>query len=93
MKIAARIEGYRLIDPPRHTELVRWKEDYVDRLLKRLDLRCVPWESLIESIGQRDPQFGEDLGAFYERCLKENRPPDYSLDSSGAVRPERGQYV
>ncbi len=74
-KIDSRIEAYREVDPQRYTELIGWKDAYLTPLLRRLVPRCVPWEELIESVRQKESQFGQDLRLFYERCLKENRPP------------------
>ena len=68
----ARVVGDRVAnyDPPK----TEWFETWFTPTLRSMAVRCLAWEDIVAFIRSTDPYFGDDLGRFYERCLKFNRP-------------------
>ncbi len=67
-----------------------WLADWFSPTLARLDLRCLAWEDLVETIAFHEPADGQILDAFYGRCLHFNRPAQraaYPGARAGANRP------
>ena len=42
--------------------------------LKNVDIQCLSWESLTNTILENDPYFGNQIQSFYLKCLEYNRP-------------------
>ncbi len=79
-RIAARIAEYE--EESRVSREV-WFESWVCPLLEHIDIHCLDWESIIDSIQLHDAEFGEGLQRFYELTLKFNRrPPCLQADRS-----------
>jgi hypothetical protein len=58
-----------------------WLRDWFAPMLSLCRVAAVAWEELIDEIGRLDADFGEELRAFYARCLLHNpfgsrRQPD-----------------
>jgi len=64
-KVERRIDAYSE-DNEKHAELLIWYRDFFLQTLERIDLRCFPWELVIDKIN--DPNVRE----FYDRCLRFN---------------------
>jgi hypothetical protein len=50
-----------------------WYQNAFLPVLDALRVSSLAWEDVIDFIKSRDQGFGEDIGAFYGRCLKFNR--------------------
>jgi hypothetical protein len=67
-----------------------WLADWFEPTLARVDLRCLAWEDLIETIAFHEPADGQFIDAFYGKCLAFNRPAEraaYPGARAGANRP------
>ena len=67
-----------------------WLRDWFEPTLDRVDVRCLAWEELIETIAFHDPATGQFIDAFYGKCLHFNRPTEraaYPGPRAGANRP------
>ncbi len=85
-KVRRRAEAY---GPDREAWLAEWFEP----TLARLDLRCLAWEDLVETVAFHEPADGQVLDAFYGKCLHFNRPAQraaYPGARAGANRPWTG---
>lgn len=51
-----------------------WYETWFLPTLSCIDVECISWEDVVDSIFSNDPAFGESLSEFYSHCLKFNRP-------------------
>ncbi len=49
-----------------------WFVDWFRPTLDAIDVGLVSWEELLEDIAEGDPGLGEDLTAFYQKCLQFN---------------------
>jgi len=61
-KVEHRISVYA-VDDKKYAELQTWQKDSFIPVLERIDLRCIPWETIIDKID--DP----DIRNFYRRCI------------------------
>lgn len=61
-KVERRISAYA-VDDKKYAELQTWQKDSFIPVLERIDLRCIPWETIIDKID--DP----DIRNFYRRCI------------------------
>jgi|ERR1700674_2309877 len=66
-KVARRVDEYS--DPRKE----QWLHEWYLPTLERTRIESVPWETLVAHIQLQDPDFGNELAAFYSRCLKFNR--------------------
>ena len=67
-----------------------WLADWFEPTLARVDLRCLAWEELIETIAFHEPTAGQLIDSFYGKCLHFNRPRErsaYPGPRAGANRP------
>lgn len=71
--VAARIASYEAVDAERFAKLRQWEAatflPFVDHLVRYDRLRVLTWESCIAAIKEADAVAGEEIGAFYDRCL------------------------
>ncbi|WP_169973069.1 hypothetical protein [Tautonia rosea] len=69
-----------------------WFRDWFVPTIRQLDLVCLAWEELIETIAFHDPASGQEFDAFYNACLFFNRPQAvtmlHDLRSGPAPAPE-----
>jgi hypothetical protein len=65
-KVRRRVEDYA-------GERDAWLHDWFEPTLRRLEIRCLGWEELIEAIAFHSPVTGQFLDSFYGRCLHFNR--------------------
>jgi hypothetical protein len=78
-----RVEQY---DGERDAWLAEWFEPTLDHV----DIRCLAWEEVIETIAFHDPVTGQFVDSFYGKCLHFNRPTQraaYPGPRTGANRP------
>jgi hypothetical protein len=54
-------------------ELRTWLRDWFLRTLSHMTVECLAWEGVIKSISIKEKDFGSELSAFYQTCLKFNR--------------------
>jgi hypothetical protein len=52
----------------------RWFEDWFAATLERIEIGCVSWEGAIQTLASTDPQAGEAIKDFYQKCLEFNAP-------------------
>jgi hypothetical protein len=67
-----------------------WLADWFEPTLDRVDVRCLAWEEVIETIAFHDPITGQFIDSFYGKCLHFNRPTQraaYPGPRAGANRP------
>jgi hypothetical protein len=57
-----------------HPPKTEWFDTWFRPMLHALDVRCLAWEDIVGFIKKTDPDFGDDLERFYERCRSYNRP-------------------
>ena len=57
-----------------------------------MEIVCISWEDVIESIAFLDPSGGQEFDSFYNKCLHYNRPQAvtmlHDLRSGPAPEPE-----
>ena len=67
-----------------------WLADWFEPTLDRVDVRCLAWEEVIETIAFHDPATGQAIDSFYGKCLHFNRPTQRAAfpgPRAGANRP------
>jgi hypothetical protein len=67
-----------------------WLNDWFEPTLDRIEIRCLAWEEVIETIAFHDPVMGQEIDTFYGKCLHFNRPAQraaYPGPRTGANRP------
>ena len=55
-----------------------------------MEVRCLAWEEVIETIAFHDPVAGQAIDSYYGKCLHFNRPTQraaYPGPRAGANRP------
>jgi hypothetical protein len=68
-KVRRRVEAY-------DGERDDWFRDWFEPTLKRVEIRCLGWEDLIEAIAFHSPDAGQRIDSFYGKCLRFNRPQE-----------------
>ncbi len=68
-KILARIGTY---EDESRVGLDAWYADWVSRVLDRIQIHCLSWETIIDSISIHDEALGEGLKQFYSLTLRFN---------------------
>ena len=66
-KVRRRVEDYA-------GERDAWFRDWFEPTLRRIDVRSLAWEDLIEAVSFHSPEDGQVIDAFYGECLRFNRP-------------------
>ena len=66
-KVRRRVEDYA-------GQLDGWLHEWFDPTLRRIEVRSLGWEEIIEMIAFHEPEVGQLLDSFYGRCLHYNRP-------------------
>lgn len=66
-KVRRRVEDYA-------GERDAWFRDWFEPTLRRIDVRCLSWEDIIEAISFHCPVSGQFIDSFYGKCLRFNRP-------------------
>ena len=82
-KVRRRVEQY---DGERDSWRVEWFEPTLDRV----EVRCLGWEEVIETIAFHEPATGQAIDSFYGKCLHFNRPARraaYPGPRAGSNRP------
>jgi len=51
-----------------------WYHKWFLPTLKNVDIQCLSWESLTNTILENDPYSGNQIQSFYLKCLEYNRP-------------------
>lgn len=52
----------------------QWSEQWFLPTLDTVKVKCLSWESIIETIFRHDPASGEQFQSFYNKCLDYNGP-------------------
>ncbi|WP_165069096.1 hypothetical protein [Paludisphaera rhizosphaerae] len=66
-KVRRRVEDYA-------GERDAWFHDWFEPTWRRVEIRCLSWEEIIEVIAFHRPEEGQVLDSFYGRSLHHNRP-------------------
>jgi hypothetical protein len=66
-KVRRRVEDYA-------GERDAWFRDWFEPTLRRIDVRCLAWEDVIDVVAFHSPEDGQLIDSFYGQCLKFNRP-------------------
>jgi hypothetical protein len=66
-KVRRRVEEYA-------GERDAWFTDWFEPTLRRIELRCLNWEDVIEVVAFHDTESGQFIDSFYGKCLRYNRP-------------------
>ena len=88
-KVRRRVEQY---NGDRDT----WLADWFEPTLDRIDVRCLAWEEVLETIAFHDPASGQAIDSFYGKCLHFNRPAQksaYPGPRTGTNRPWDGRKL
>ena len=51
-----------------------WYHHSFTPIAEKAEIRTVAWEDVTDDIIKIDPDFGDELTAFYDNCLQFNRP-------------------
>lgn len=73
-----------------------WLADWFEPTVDRVDVRCLAWEEVIETIAFHDPATGQAIDSFYGKCLHFNRPTQraaYPGPRAGSNRPWVGRKL
>lgn len=55
-----------------------WFGEWFLPVLEQVDVKPISWESIQDFIDLKDPPFGNDLRDFHSKCIKYNRPANYT---------------
>jgi len=66
-KVRRRVEEYA-------GERDAWLSDWFEPTLRRIEVRCLSWEDVIEVVAFHNPKSGQFIDSFYGKCLRFNRP-------------------
>lgn len=75
---------------PYQGERDAWLADWFEPTVDRVEVRCLAWEEVIETIAFHDPATGQAIDAFYGKCLHFGRPAQrsaYPGPRAGCNRP------
>lgn len=64
-KVLTRIQLY---DSPHRERLDRWRTEWYEPVVDRIDLQTETWESIIQKVKDSSKPHGEAFQQFYERC-------------------------
>lgn len=65
-KVRRRVEDYA-------GERDDWFRDWFEPTWRRVDVRCLAWEEVVEVVAFHHPEEGQIIDSFYGRCLHHNR--------------------
>jgi hypothetical protein len=51
-----------------------WFHEWFEPTLRRIDVRCLSWEDILDVIAFHNPMAGQFIDSFYGKCLRFNRP-------------------
>ena len=51
---------------------LQWFEEWFLPTLDTIGLRCIAWEELLAVVSEHNKVDGQELGAFYAKCLEFN---------------------
>lgn len=66
-KVRRRVEDYA-------GERDAWFRDWFEPTCRRVEVRCLGWEEVVDVIAFHSPEMGQVIDSFYGRCLHYNRP-------------------
>jgi hypothetical protein len=66
-----------------------WFRDWFVPTIRQVQLVCICWEDVIETIAFHDPPSGQEFDVFYNACLRYNRPQAVTMlhDLRGGPAP------
>ena len=73
-----------------------WLADWFEPTLDRVEVRCLAWEEVIETIAFHEPAHGQAIDSFYGKCLHFNRPTQRAAfpgPRAGSNRPWDGRKL
>ncbi len=70
-----------------------WVRDWFEPTLRRVEIRCLAWEDIVETIAFRDPEAGQVIDSFYGKCLRFNRPREIAQFPGRRCRSNRPPAV
>jgi hypothetical protein len=80
-KVTQRVSEY---PAPERAAKEQWLREWFLPMLSQMEVECLCWEDIIDSIRVQDAEFGSELSEFYGECLRFNRlqEPDVTAVSS-----------
>jgi hypothetical protein len=73
-KITQRIGGYANTRPDEAGKLAEWSQQWLQPLLKKIEIQCHTWESIVSTSIGSSPAIGKAFEEFYNRCINAGRP-------------------
>ncbi len=68
-----------------------WFHEWFEPTLRRIDVRCMSWEDVIDVIAFHNPMAGQFIDSFYGKCLRFNRPQSRArFPGRRSARPDLG---
>ena len=88
-KVRRRVEDYA-------GERDNWFRDWFEPTWRRLEVRSLSWEDVIDAIAFHSLEDGHVIDSFYGQCLRFNRPQAAAGPAEGAAArpaPGRGRHA
>lgn len=60
-------------DSEHKTDKKEWFQNWFEPTLEKVDIQSISWENILAYVRNIDPDTGNDLGKFYDKCLQYNK--------------------
>jgi hypothetical protein len=86
-KVTQRVSEY---SAPERAAKEQWLREWFLPTLSQMEVECLCWEDIIDSIRAQDAEFGSELSEFYGECLRFNRLQEPDLTAVNASPTSAG---
>jgi hypothetical protein len=86
-KVTQRVSEY---PAPERKAKEQWLREWFLPTLSQMEVDCLCWENIIDSIRAQDAEFGSELSEFYGECLRFNRLQEPDLTAVNSSPPNVG---
>jgi hypothetical protein len=86
-KVARRVSEYPV---PELEAKEQWLREWFLPTLSQMEVDCLCWEDIIDTIRVQDPEFGAELSEFYAECLRFNRLQEPDLTAASGSPSNAG---
>jgi len=69
-------------DAERKHNKIKWFQDWFVPTLEKTDVQSISWEDILLHLNNVDPEVGNELGIFYEKCRHYNKIKDTDNSST-----------